>query len=171
LQCTIAFVWSAFLVTQCKLLKPEQETLRLDLIDDGAASAYRDADILVFNSCHWWVGGKINKGINFFQEGDYLYPELDINKAYGKALTTWSKWIDANIDSKKTQVVFRGISLTHFAGGCKLATKPIPSNETYIKPFALQSKTLEDTLRRMKTPVLFLNISKLTYYRADAHPS
>ncbi|KAI3934236.1 hypothetical protein MKW92_016253 [Papaver armeniacum] len=171
-NCTIAFVWSAFLVTQRKLLKPEQETLRLDLIDDGAASAYRDADILVFNSCHWWVGEKLTKGmIKFFQEGDYLYPELDINKAYGKALTTWSKWIDANVDSKKTQVVFRGISLTHFAGGCKLATKPIPSNRTYIKPFALQSKILEDTLRRMKTPVLFLNISKLTYYRVDAHPS
>ncbi|XP_026442203.1 protein trichome birefringence-like 2 [Papaver somniferum] len=61
-NCTIAFVWSAFLVTQRKLLKPEQETLRLDLIDDGAAYAYRDADILVFNSCHWWVGGKTNKG-------------------------------------------------------------------------------------------------------------
>lgn len=34
-----------------------------------------------------------------------------------------------------------------------------------------RAKVLQDTLRLMKTPVLYLNISKLTYYRADGHPS
>jgi hypothetical protein len=34
--------------------------------------------------------------------------------AYKRALTTWARWVDKNIDSTRTQVVFRGYSLTHF---------------------------------------------------------
>ncbi|KAI3967136.1 hypothetical protein MKW92_006625 [Papaver armeniacum] len=177
-NCTVAFVWTAFLVNHLGVFTPEKETLRLDLIDEPSASRYGDADIIVFDAWHWWNYQKTHDGINFFQEGDYLYPKLDINIAYTKALTTWSNWIDRNIDSNKTQVVFRGFSLTHFAGGkwntgggCNLETEPIPSNETYVKPSPVQLKILEDTLGKMKTDVLYLNVSKLTYYRADAHPS
>ncbi|KAL2924281.1 Protein trichome birefringence-like 2 [Bienertia sinuspersici] len=32
-------------------------------------------------------------------------------------------------------------------------------------------KTLEQVLAKMKTPVVYLNISRLTDYRKDAHPS
>ncbi|KAI3919661.1 hypothetical protein MKW92_003624 [Papaver armeniacum] len=176
-NCTMAFVWSAFLVRSIGVSKSTQETVRLDLIDEQAASAYRDADVLVFDSGHWWVPKKTNNGVNFFQEGDNLYPQLDVNEAYRKGLTTWRKWVDKHIDSNKTQVVFRGFSPTHFKGkwstgrGCNLATEPIPSNETYIKPTPIQLEILESTLRKMKTHVLYLNISKLSYYRADAHPS
>ncbi|KAI3967138.1 hypothetical protein MKW92_006627 [Papaver armeniacum] len=177
-DCTVAFVWTAFLVNHLGVHTPENETLRLDLIDEASASGYRDADIIVFDSWHWWDGGKTHNGINFFQEGNYLYPKMDINKAFKKALTTWRKWIDRNIDFDKTQVVFRGFSLTHFAGGrwntgggCNLETGPIPSNETYVKPSPIQWEILENTLRKMKAHVLYMNISKLTYYRADAHPS
>ncbi|KAI3851382.1 hypothetical protein MKW92_039138 [Papaver armeniacum] len=176
-NCTMAFVWSAFLVRSIGVSKSTQETVRLDLIDEQAASAYRDADVLVFDSGHWWVPKKTNNGVNFFQEGDNLYPQLDVNEAYRKGLTTWRKWVDKHIDSNKTQVVFRGFSPTHFKGkwstgrGCNLATEPIPSNQTYIKPTPIQLEILESTLRKMKTRVLYLNISKLSYYRADAHPS
>ncbi|XP_026439418.1 protein trichome birefringence-like 2 [Papaver somniferum] len=176
-NCTMAFVWSAFLVSNVGVSKSRQETVRLDLIDEQAASAYRDADVLVFDSGHWWVPKKTNNGVNFFKEGDNLYPQLDVNEAYRKGLTTWRKWVDKHIDSNKTQVVFRGFSPTHFKGtwttgrGCNLATKPIPSNETYIKPQPIQLEILENALRKMKTHVLYLNISKLSYYRADAHPS
>lgn len=51
---------------------------------------------------------------NYYQEGNHVYPVLKVMEAYKKALTTWSRWIDMNIDSSKTQVVFRGYSLTHF---------------------------------------------------------
>ncbi|RZC92670.1 hypothetical protein C5167_007594 [Papaver somniferum] len=177
-NCTVAFVWTAFLVNHLGVFTPEKETIRLDLIDELSASRYRDADIIVFDAWHWWNYQKTHDGINFFQEGDYLYSKLDINIAYTKALTTWSNWIDKNIDSNRTQVVFRGFSLTHFAGGkwntgggCNLETEPIPCNETYVKPSPIQWEILEGTLGKMKTDVLYLNVSKLTYYRADAHPS
>ncbi|KAI3841950.1 hypothetical protein MKX03_032623 [Papaver bracteatum] len=124
-NCTIAFVWSAFLVSYGAVSNSKHETLRLNSIDEQAASAYRDADVLVFDSWHWWVPGKTNNGGG-----------------------TWNT-----------------------GGGCNLATKPIPSNETYIKPAPIQMKMLENTLQKMRTPVLYLNISKLSYYRADAHPS
>ncbi|KAI3863505.1 hypothetical protein MKW92_015373 [Papaver armeniacum] len=185
-NCTVVFVWSSFLVSETNpisrrnnsLLIQEPETLRLDLIDDMSASVYRDADVIVFDSFHWWVDAKTNNGINYFQEGNYLYPKLDINKAYKKGLATWRKWMDRNIDPNKTQVVFRGYSETHYVGGrwntgghCNLETEPIMSNETYVPSFPRQVKILENTLRKMKTPVIYLNVSKLTYYRADAHPS
>ncbi|RZC59337.1 hypothetical protein C5167_006649 [Papaver somniferum] len=186
-NCTVAYVWSVFLVNETNSktrrsrgseLKQEVETLRLDQIDGLAASVYQDADIVVFDSYHWWVEGKTNNGINYFQEGDYLYPKLEIKKAFRKALTTWRKWIDNNIDSAKTQVVFRGFSLSHYVGGkwntggkCNLETEPIRSKEKYVNPDQSQLKILEDTLRKMKTPVIYMNVSKLTYYRSDGHPS
>ncbi|KAI3894236.1 hypothetical protein MKX03_013883 [Papaver bracteatum] len=61
-NCTMAFVWSAFLVSTVWVSKSKQETVRLDLIDEQAASAYRDADVLVFDSGHWWVPKKTNNG-------------------------------------------------------------------------------------------------------------
>ncbi|KAI3880282.1 hypothetical protein MKX03_031778 [Papaver bracteatum] len=183
-NCTIAFVWSAFLVYESKkdrnrnVLKREPDVIRLDVIDELESSVYSDADVVIFDSFHWWVAGKTNNGVNYFQEGNYLHPKMEILKAYKKGLTTWRKWIDKNIDSNRTQVVFRGYSETHYVGGrwntggrCNLETEPIMSNETYIQTSPMQVKILEKTLQKMKTPVLYMNVSKLTYYRADAHPS
>ncbi|KAI3831404.1 hypothetical protein MKW92_034461 [Papaver armeniacum] len=145
-NCTVAYVWSVFLVNETNSKTP---------------SVYQDADIVVFDSYHWWVEGKLIMG----KEGDYLYPKLEINKAF------------KNIDSAKTQVVFRGFSLSHYrrkwntGGKCNLETEPITSKEKYINPDQSQLTILEDTLRKMKTPVIYMNVSKLTYYRSDGHPS
>ncbi|KAI3835189.1 hypothetical protein MKW92_012394, partial [Papaver armeniacum] len=51
---------------------------------------------------------------HYFQDGNTLYPQLEINKAYKKALATWRRWIDKNIDSNKTQVAFAEYSETHY---------------------------------------------------------
>ncbi|KAL6011483.1 hypothetical protein ACLOJK_001931 [Asimina triloba] len=113
--CSIDFVQSPFLVmpSSTKRKEGEHETLRLDLMDD-VARAYKGADILVFNTGHWWTHEKTSKGIDYYQEGNYVYPTLNVLEAYEKALKTWAKWIDKNIDAHKTRVFFRGYSLTHF---------------------------------------------------------
>ncbi|RZC59323.1 hypothetical protein C5167_006639 [Papaver somniferum] len=186
-NCTTGFVWSPFLVyetqplnriTQKSKIQPRPETMRLDLIDPYASAYYRDADTVVFDSWHWWVKNKVHNGENYFQEGDFLHRQLDISKAFKKALTTWKKWIDKNIDSNKTQVVFRGHSISHFRGGpwnkggsCSRVTEPLMSNEAFIEMNPSAVKLIEGTIRRMKTPVIYLNVTKQTYYRADAHPS
>ncbi|KAI3906833.1 hypothetical protein MKW92_010648 [Papaver armeniacum] len=175
------FVWSPFLVYETNpknRRKNEPERMRLDVIDQRATSFYRDADLVIFDSWHWWVTDKTNNGLNYFQEGDYLHPKLEIRDAYKKALTTWRKWIDKNIDPNKTQVVFRGYSASHFRGGrwntggkCSREKEPIMSSEPYIVKNPPQVKILEDAIRQIKMPVIYLNVSKLTYYRTDGHPS
>lgn len=50
----------------------------------------------------------------YFQEGDHVYNKLEVADAYKKALKTWAKWVDANINSSKTRVFFRGYSASHF---------------------------------------------------------
>ncbi|XP_026385185.1 protein trichome birefringence-like 2 [Papaver somniferum] len=185
-NCSVVFVWSPYLIYEANqtsrgskmLLHQGPRTLRLDLIDELPASVYRDADIVVFDSWHWWNVDKTNHGENIFQEGDYLHPKLEIDEAYKKALTTWRRWIDNSIDSTRTQIVFRGYSISHYVDGkwntggkCNRETEPIMSNETYINPSPSREKILRDVLGELKSPVLYLNVSKLTYYRADAHPS
>lgn len=39
----------------------KKETLRLDLVGKSS-SQYKDADILVFNTGHWWTHDKTSKG-------------------------------------------------------------------------------------------------------------
>lgn len=177
--CSVDFVRSPYLVKELLVKNAngsENERLRLDLLDETMA-VYNHADIIVFNTGHWWTHEKTSSGINYYQEGNHVYPVLEVMKAYKKALTTWSRWVDRHLDSSKAQVVFRGYSLTHFRGGqwnsggqCHKEIEPI-YNETFIKKYPKKMIALEGVLRKMETPVLYLNVSRLTDYRKDGHPS
>ncbi|KAG0476606.1 hypothetical protein HPP92_013447 [Vanilla planifolia] len=178
-NCSVDFVRSPFLVKELSLKNvngSEDERLRLDLLDE-TKSAYHQADIVVFNTGHWWTHEKTSSGIDYYQVGNHVYPVLAVMEAYKKALTTWARWVDGNIDSRKTKVVFRGYSLTHFRGGqwnsggqCHNETEPI-YNDNFLTKYPLKMTALEGVLQQMKTPVLYLNISRLTDYRKDGHPS
>ncbi|OWM76081.1 hypothetical protein CDL15_Pgr009727 [Punica granatum] len=152
------------------------ETLRLDLMD-RTTSMYRDADIIVFNTGHWWTHEKTSRGEDYYQEGNHVHPRLKVLEAYKRALNTWAKWVDNNINSNRTKVFFRGYSVTHFrkgqwnsGGQCHKESEPI-FEEKYLKKYPSKMKVLEHVLHGMKTPVTYLNISRLTAYRKDAHPS
>ncbi|KAI3877240.1 hypothetical protein MKX03_016044 [Papaver bracteatum] len=141
-NCSVVFVWSPYLIYEANqtsrgskmLLHQGPRTLRLDLIDELPALVYRDADIVVFDSWHWWNVDKTNHGENIFF------------------------------------LVFRG-GKWNTGGKCNRETELIMSNETYIKTSPSRAKILEDVLGEMKSHVLYLNVSKLTYYRVDGHPS
>ena len=51
---------------------------------------------------------------DYYQEGNNVYPKLDVDEAFGKALTTWGQWVDKNVNPKKSFVFFRGYSPSHF---------------------------------------------------------
>ncbi|PPS02041.1 hypothetical protein GOBAR_AA18624 [Gossypium barbadense] len=113
---TLEFFVSPFLVREWEMPDKnggKKETLRLDLVGKSA-DQYKSADVLVFNTGHWWTHEKTSKGKDYYQEGSHVYEELNVLEAFRKALTTWSRWIDANVNPMKTMVFFRGYSASHF---------------------------------------------------------
>ncbi|CAI9785152.1 unnamed protein product [Fraxinus pennsylvanica] len=177
-NCTVDFVSSPFLVRESSFNGKNGSfgTLRLDLMDE-TTSMYHDADVMIFNTGHWWTHEKTSRGEGYYQEGKYVHPRLKVLEAYKRALTTWSRWVDKNVDRSKTQVIFRGYSVTHFRGGpwnlggqCHKETEPI-FNQTHLAKYPSKMKALEHVLEGMQTPVIYLNISRLTDYRKDGHPS
>lgn len=55
-------------------------------------------------------------------------------------------------------------------GQCDSETEPI-RNDTFLEKYPWKMKVLETVMMGMKTPVSYLNITKLTDYRKDGHPS
>ncbi|XVF41156.1 hypothetical protein PTKIN_Ptkin01aG0257400 [Pterospermum kingtungense] len=63
-NCSVEYIRSPFLVQEWQILErngSKKETLRLDLIDKSSDS-YKNADILIFNTGHWWTHEKTSKG-------------------------------------------------------------------------------------------------------------
>ncbi|KAG7580959.1 PC-Esterase [Arabidopsis suecica] len=154
-NCTVEFFASPFLVQEWEVTEKNgtKETLRLDLVRKSSEQ-YRGADILVYNTGHWWTHEKTSKGEDYYKEGSNVHPKLDVDETFRKALTTWGRWVDKNRRAME----------------CDDETEPI-KNETYLTPYMLKMEILETVLRRMKTLVTYLNITRLTDYRKDAHPS
>ncbi|KAG2310092.1 hypothetical protein Bca52824_021649 [Brassica carinata] len=107
----------------------------------------------------WCVGFKRE---DYYQEGSNVYHELAVLEAFRKALTTWGRWVEKNVNPEKSLVFFRGFSATHFSvsdrnlrshlmfklvdllcsggqwnsgGACDSETEPI-KNETYLTPYS-----------------------------------
>ncbi|KAL1808663.1 hypothetical protein ACET3Z_025653 [Daucus carota] len=155
-----------------------KETLRIDLMEKES-ERYEKADVLIFNTGHWWTHSKTSSGKGYYQEGNHVYDEMDGIEAYQRALTTWAKWIDSTVNFTSSLVFFRSYSPSHFRGGqwnsggqCDNETEPI-INEKYINinDFFPYLDVLEKVLKGMKAPVFYLNITRMSDFRKDAHPS
>ncbi|WOK92683.1 protein trichome birefringence-like 5 [Canna indica] len=178
-DCTIEFVRSHFLVKEgvrINRLGNSNPTLMIDRIDK-TANRWRKADILVFNTGHWWTHGKTARGKNYFQEGGVLYPQFDATEAYRKAINTWGAWIDKNVKPTKRLIIYRGYSASHFRGGdwdsggtCNGEKDPIKTG-AFLDSYPVKMKIVEEVISRMRVPVVLLNVTKLTNYRKDGHPS
>nr|AFK42120.1 unknown [Lotus japonicus] len=143
--------------------KEQGRILRLDSITSG--NMWR-GDVLIFNTYHWWVREGTSQ--THFQVGNEIIKDMDPLEAYKIGLTTWSKWIDSNIDPSKTTVLFQGIAAAHSEGkSCLGQTQP----EQGAKPPYPGVDIVRSVLSNMKTPVYLLDITLPSQLRIDGHPS
>ncbi|KAF3575919.1 hypothetical protein DY000_02035206 [Brassica cretica] len=146
---------------------------------EGGADVWKDMDILVFNSWHWWLHKGVElQGWDYIRNGSSLIRDMDRLDAFNKGLTTWAQWVDQNVNISQTRVFFQGISPTHYVGkewneprnNCNGQLKPL-SGSTYPGGSLAAASIVSRVLSSMKTPVYLLDITTLSQLRKDAHPS
>ncbi|PAN23864.1 hypothetical protein PAHAL_4G126000 [Panicum hallii] len=168
--------------------------LKLDSMRN--ASAWLGAHLLVFNTWHWWTYRGASQVWDYVQDGNSTYRDMDRLKAFSKGLSTWARWVDANIDASKTRVFFQGISPSHYmskqqegeagaaarvpatgagGGSCLKQTRPL-QEATDAAGGGTSGTTPEQGVVRgvigaMASPVALLDITALSQLRIDAHPS
>ncbi|KAL8472414.1 hypothetical protein ACS0TY_029572 [Phlomoides rotata] len=168
---SIMFLKNGFLVSLVNRI------LKIDTL--SGSEWWKDVDVLIFNTYHWWLHTGRLKTWDGYQIGNQTFKDMDVMEAYKIALTTWANWVDSNVDPTQTRVFFQGISAVHYRGGdwnepnvdnCNGETKPIEGwSYPGIKPPG--DGVMKEVVDNMKKPAILLDILLLTQLRKDGHPS
>ncbi|KAF5728716.1 protein trichome birefringence-like 38 [Tripterygium wilfordii] len=150
--------------------------LWLDSIEAG--KSWKDMDMLIFNTWHWWIHTGKSQPWDYIRDGSGLHKDMDRLEAFQKGLITWAKWVDLNVDPAKTRVFFQGISPTHYQGkewnqpqkSCDGELEPL-SGSTYPGGAPPAAAVVNRVLTSIRKPVYLLDITTLSQLRKDAHPS
>lgn len=157
--------------------EPIGRVLKLDSIQSG--TAWLGVDVLVFNTWHWWIHHGASQPWDYVEDGGSVYKDMDRLVAFGKGLSTWARWVEANVDTTATKVFFQGISPTHYvakdwgdqaAKSCYGQTQPL-SGSTYPGSPLPEDAIVRKVLSTMSKPVQLLDITLLSQLRKDGHPS
>ncbi|KAK4396079.1 protein trichome birefringence-like 35 [Sesamum angolense] len=168
---TVEFLWAPLLVESnsddAVDHRMSERILRPDSILRHS-SQWEHADILVFNSFLWWRQGPV-KLLNWWAGGMEL------------AMECWADWVASNVDPLKKKVFFVTMSPTHqlkeewepgSEGNCYDEKQPIHDERYRGSASDLPTmRMVEKVFSRLGSKVFVLNITQLSDYRKDGHPT
>ncbi|XP_078445002.1 pmr5/Cas1p GDSL/SGNH-like acyl-esterase family protein (DUF828) [Wolffia australiana] len=173
----VSFYRAPFLVNVA--LAEGKRILRLDAVAGGAA-AWRTADIISFNTGHWWTHTGSLQGWDYIEYDGNYHTDADRLDAMRRALVTWAKWVDENIDRSKTRVFFQSTSPSHdnpaewndpISKNCYGERTPVSGWADYHGVYPAQMRVIDNVLGTMRGPPYLLDVTALSAMRKDGHPS
>ncbi|XP_052173765.1 protein trichome birefringence-like 34 [Diospyros lotus] len=185
---SIDFYWSPLLVeSNCD--DPSNHSfwdpiVRIKSIEKHARH-WGDADILVFNSYLWWRTPKLKLLEGSFESPNKAYKEVKALRCYKMALKTLSNWLDINVNRTKMQLFYVSMSATHVQAEewgmqrhqtCLNETNPISiqgfrGNHGSDPRMMRAVEAMVSKLQEKGLKMQMLNITQLSEYRKDGHPS
>ncbi|XP_047306705.1 protein trichome birefringence-like 34 [Impatiens glandulifera] len=186
---TIEFYWAPFLVESNnddasshrladRIIKPKAI--------EKHAIVWNDVDFLVFNTYLWWRVPTLKTMVESasFEEPNEKFKMVKSLQSYKMVLKTWSNWIDNHINKTKTRMFFMGIPATHEWSidwgnkkdkRCLDETEPISNTRYWGRgsdpEFLNAIGSSISKLKRTGFNIHFINITQLSEYRKDGHPS
>ncbi|CAA0836261.1 Protein trichome birefringence-like 34 [Striga hermonthica] len=183
---TIEFYWSPLLVeSNCD--DPDEHRvndriIRIKSIEKHARQ-WTNADILVFDSFMWWLDPTMTILWGSFGSSDAIYKRVEMRlRRYEMAISTWSDWLEININRTKTKLFFTSISPYHLHGerwdveqNCYNETEPVLKDGYWgVATDREMMQAVESTIEKLEKiglKVEYLNVTNLSDYRKDGHPS
>ncbi|KFK24668.1 hypothetical protein AALP_AA8G009500 [Arabis alpina] len=179
---TVEFMWAPLLVESNSddpvNHRLDQRIIRPDSVLKHA-SKWQHADILIFNTYLWWRQGPVK--LQWSSEEKGSCEEVKGGEGMEMAMNAWGEWIANNVDPKTKRVFFVTMSPTHqrsrewnpgSEGNCYGEKKPIEEESYWGSASDIPTmRMVKRVLNRLGPKVSVINITQLSEYRKDGHPS
>ncbi|CAH2074637.1 unnamed protein product [Thlaspi arvense] len=173
---TVEFLWAPLLV-ESNSDDPVNHRLEDRIIRPDSvlkhASKWQHADILIFNTYLWWRQDPVK--IRWSSEEKGSCEEVKGAVGMEMAMNAWADWISNNVDPDTKRVFFVTMSREWSPGSegnCYGEKKPIEEESYWGSGSDIPTmRMVERVLKRLGPKVSVVNITQLSEYRKDGHPS